>query len=184
MADPHIIKPIETVYRGHRFRSRLEARWGVFFDFLSIQWEYEPEGFILSDGTKYLPDFWLPQVKMYAEVKPEWPNYEETQKMLLLSRGSGFRVLVLDGPPDMLNYWTCLQIDPQDGGADVVEWCDVILEEGHNYHLNEHRFYSYTGAEFPHRERLSDVLYPEMKNAVHAARAARFDGLDSGGGQR
>jgi hypothetical protein len=26
------IQAIETVYRGHRFRSRLEARWAVFFD--------------------------------------------------------------------------------------------------------------------------------------------------------
>lgn len=25
------IKPIETVYKGYRFRSRLEARWAVFF---------------------------------------------------------------------------------------------------------------------------------------------------------
>ena len=26
------IKPIETNYKGYRFRSRLEARWAVFFD--------------------------------------------------------------------------------------------------------------------------------------------------------
>ena len=26
------IKPIETHYKGYRFRSRLEARWAVFFD--------------------------------------------------------------------------------------------------------------------------------------------------------
>ena len=24
-------QPIETMYRGYRFRSRLEARWAVFF---------------------------------------------------------------------------------------------------------------------------------------------------------
>lgn len=37
------IKPIETVYKGYRFRSRLEARWAVFFDAQGIEWEYEPE---------------------------------------------------------------------------------------------------------------------------------------------
>ena len=39
------IKPIETYYNGYRFRSRLEARWAVFFDALGVPYEYEPEGF-------------------------------------------------------------------------------------------------------------------------------------------
>lgn len=51
------IKPIETRYKGYRFRSRLEARWAVFFDTAGIKWEYEPEGFELPSGRKYLPDF-------------------------------------------------------------------------------------------------------------------------------
>lgn len=51
------IKAIETVYNGYRFRSRLEARWAVFFDALGVDYEYEPEGFDLGDGTRYLPDF-------------------------------------------------------------------------------------------------------------------------------
>lgn len=41
------IKAIETCYAGCRFRSRLEARWAVFFDALGLEWEYEPEGFEL-----------------------------------------------------------------------------------------------------------------------------------------
>ena len=52
-----MIKAIETRYKGYNFRSRLEARWAVFFDALGIAWEYEPEGFELPDGTRYLPDF-------------------------------------------------------------------------------------------------------------------------------
>jgi hypothetical protein len=42
------ILPIETLYRGYRFRSRLEARWAVFFDVAGIPWQYEVEGFDLS----------------------------------------------------------------------------------------------------------------------------------------
>jgi hypothetical protein len=42
------IKPIETLYRGYKFRSRLEARWAVFFDVAGIAWQYEPEGFDLT----------------------------------------------------------------------------------------------------------------------------------------
>lgn len=51
------IKPIETLYHGYRFRSRLEARWAVFLDSLGVKYEYEPEGFKLPDGSMYLPDF-------------------------------------------------------------------------------------------------------------------------------
>jgi hypothetical protein len=26
------LRPLETLYNGYRFRSRLEARWAVFFE--------------------------------------------------------------------------------------------------------------------------------------------------------
>lgn len=64
-----MIKAIDTVYNGYKFRSRLEARWAVFFDTIGIKYEYEPEGITLSDGTLYLPDFYLPQFYSYFEVK-------------------------------------------------------------------------------------------------------------------
>lgn len=73
-----MFKPIETVYRGYRFRSRLEARWAVFFDSLGIPWEYEREGFNL-DGEYYLPDFYLPHLDLWVEIKPgdpeQWPDH-------------------------------------------------------------------------------------------------------------
>lgn len=68
------IKAIETEYNGYRFRSRLEARWAVFFDAMNIQYAYEEEGFekyIGDQKEKYLPDFrlGLPGSGIYAEVK-------------------------------------------------------------------------------------------------------------------
>ena len=74
------MKAIETVYDGHRFRSRLEARWAVFFNTAGIKYEYEPEGFELKDGTRYLPDFYLPELDVYAEVKADSPEAEEDIK--------------------------------------------------------------------------------------------------------
>lgn len=59
-----MIKAIETEYNGYRFRSRLEARWAVFFDALGVKYQYEMEGFEFEDGTRYLPDFWLPNVNL------------------------------------------------------------------------------------------------------------------------
>lgn len=71
------IKPIETIYNGYRFRSRLEARWAVFFDAAGIKYEYEPEGFVGYLGVKYLPDFFLPEFDIYAEVKGSDEQLEE-----------------------------------------------------------------------------------------------------------
>lgn len=70
-----ILKAINTEYKGYRFRSRLEARWAVFFDACGVEWEYEPEGYDLGDGIYYLPDFLLHGVAgraggdLYVEVK-------------------------------------------------------------------------------------------------------------------
>jgi hypothetical protein len=59
---------IETRYAGCRFRSRLEARWAVFFNHLGVEWQYEPQGFVV-DGIPYLPDFLLPECGTWVEVK-------------------------------------------------------------------------------------------------------------------
>ena len=63
---PNGLSPIETRYKGYRFRSRLEARWAVFFDSIGVEWEYEKQGYNVN-GTKYLPDFWLPYEPMRDE---------------------------------------------------------------------------------------------------------------------
>lgn len=34
---------IDTHYKGYRFRSRLEARWAIFFDRIQLPYLYEPE---------------------------------------------------------------------------------------------------------------------------------------------
>lgn len=63
------IRAIPTVYDGVQFRSRLEADWAKTLDDLAIAWTYEPEGYRLSDGTCYSPDFYLPGPKAWLEVK-------------------------------------------------------------------------------------------------------------------
>ncbi|GAA4676648.1 hypothetical protein GCM10023347_33690 [Streptomyces chumphonensis] len=62
------IHAIETIYAGRRFRSRLEARWAVFFDEVGVSWEYEPQGYVI-DGQPYLPDFLLTDCGTWVEVK-------------------------------------------------------------------------------------------------------------------
>lgn len=88
-----MIKAIPTKYKGYEFKSRIEARWAVFFDALGLKWEYEKEGYVLSDGTWYLPDFWLPDLYMrdkdkkgiWIEVKGAYPSKEEQLKCELFT---------------------------------------------------------------------------------------------------
>lgn len=73
--EQKIIQAIETEYNGYRFRSRLEARWAVFFDAIGADYKYEPEGYRLEDGSRYLPDFYLTNVSgrgtrnIFIEIK-------------------------------------------------------------------------------------------------------------------
>lgn len=77
------IPAIQTKYKGYHFRSRLDARWAVFFDACGVRWEYEKEGYDLSDYSeeigdfqlgRYLPDFYLPELKTWVEIKGGLPD--------------------------------------------------------------------------------------------------------------
>jgi hypothetical protein len=91
------LRAIETVYHGYRFRSRLEARWAVFFDSLGVPFEYEKEGFELEGAGRYLPDFWLPQQECWIEIKPVEPNQSEQEKAGALALATGHPVALFIG---------------------------------------------------------------------------------------
>lgn len=74
------LKAIDTRYNGRLYRSRLEARWAVFMDALGVRFEYEPEGYemTMDDGSiRYLPDFWLPDLECFVEIKREPSGAED-----------------------------------------------------------------------------------------------------------
>lgn len=73
-------KPTPYTSRDGRrtfFRSRLEARWAIYFDLVHIEWEYEPEQFKLKDSMPYTPDFRLKEL-CWIEVKPEAGAIDDT----------------------------------------------------------------------------------------------------------
>lgn len=90
------MESLPTSFNGYRFRSRLEARWAVFFHTLQIDYRYEPEGYNL-EGTRYLPDFWFPEQDCWIEVKPYTPTEAEREKARLLALHSGKEVYILAG---------------------------------------------------------------------------------------
>lgn len=97
------IKAIETLYKGYRFRSRLEARWAVCFDSLGIRWEYEKQGYVVND-TPYLPDFWvpypfIPDAGFWIEIKPTEPTQGEIDLVAGLVEMTGHRGFLIAGQP-------------------------------------------------------------------------------------
>ena len=70
-----MITQIQTHYKGYWFRSRLEARWAVFFEVSGIRWLYEQQGFNVN-GKPYLPDFYLPDFG-YFEVRGRYEYDDE-----------------------------------------------------------------------------------------------------------
>ncbi len=101
------LKPIETHYKGYRFRSRLEARWAVFWDSLGISWEYEPEGFELGDGLRYLPDFkvnYPDQKDVWFEVKGDINGMSQHDWDKVARFSEKNTLFILDGTPACRMY--------------------------------------------------------------------------------
>ena len=155
---------IETHYKGYRFRSRLEARWAVYFDALSMKWEYEKEGFDLGSAGWYLPDFWLPEASTWAEVKPTDFTSSELEKLKRLGDLTGARVLLLVGVPDLRSYWC---YDP----SFVNQTYDVAV----CWYKETGRFYGSLDGDLSGNGFDEDVL-----PGVRAARSARFEHGENG----
>lgn len=143
------IKAIETRYKGYRFRSRLEARWAVFFDAMGWQWEYEPEGFDLGEAGWYLPDFKVYGHDsngdfnvFYFEVKPKDKAIPERDKQKLFAFGklcveelitSGYGdFILLDGVPDEKLYLSAgAVVNPEKWPFEPLWWgMDVSYRQG------------------------------------------------------
>ena len=99
------IKAIPTKYNGVEFRSRLEARWAVWFDRMGIAWQYEPEGFNVC-GEAYLPDFRLPDVfgGVYVEIKPKELKGAEMDRAMRFVREFDGELLLICGLPKFGDY--------------------------------------------------------------------------------
>lgn len=176
-------RAIETRYNGFRFRSRLEARWAVFFDALGIRYEYEREGYELPGGVRYLPDFWLPQQECFIEIKG-WQIAEGDETYLKA------------------------QLLAEELEAFVYVFCGQIRDAGNTLGLEFHPWMRIEGHEQPEPEhvwwfrcpvclvwQLGSVIWqlrcdclnhhpsrnPDLITALDRARQARFEFGESGG---
>jgi hypothetical protein len=89
---------LPTEYNGVTFRSRLEARWAVFFDHMGIRYLYEPARVTTPLGW-YIPDFYLPDLQTFWIVKGDDIDETEEEKVqYLASRGYGAVIARSDVP--------------------------------------------------------------------------------------
>ncbi len=124
-------KPLDTRYKGYLFRSRLEARWAVFYDALHLNWIYEMEGFDLGGGLTYLPDFFFPDLKIWIEIKAQRPTKVEMTKVERLAKLSGQRVYIFFG---VIPYYNGVHLEqtfdsawvyyPHGGWDGDYWWCE------------------------------------------------------------
>ncbi|MEV5754679.1 hypothetical protein AB0L00_43310 [Actinoallomurus sp. NPDC052308] len=75
-------EPVPRRYNWTDFRSTLESDWAATLDSLGIEWEYEPTKFTLPSGAWYLPDFHLPKIGTWLEVKGTGVPGEEKAREL------------------------------------------------------------------------------------------------------
>lgn len=86
-----------TKFNGVTFRSKLEARWSVFFTMLGLSYIYEHEYFILPDDVYYKPDFFIDAIPYsIIEIKPTKPTKGEKDKCRELSK-LDYNVMLLAG---------------------------------------------------------------------------------------
>jgi hypothetical protein len=86
-----------TEYKGIHFKSRLEARWAIFFDSLNIAYQYKPEEFEF-EGIIIVPNFYLPQHDSYVKITDTMPDEDdENAEEMLLSLYTGKSVYILIG---------------------------------------------------------------------------------------
>jgi hypothetical protein len=138
------VAPKPTLFKGVRFRSRLEARWAAMFDLLGLKWDYEP-----IDLAGWTPDFritvevpvWMdvddeldetpPQkigtatVNVFAEVKPVYEDHFHGHSIFAkaLAKQRDIWVLLLGGAPQHATIGELC--DPPELRTAGTKWGDV-----------------------------------------------------------
>ena len=176
------VQAIETRYKGYRMRSRLEARWAVVLDHLNVKWEYEKEGFTLSNGRRYLPDFYLSEFDIWVEIKPGFDK--DTADLLEVFAKDVGAILWLAGNPMQFESWL-LCLDANRNSKVLCSACLKLNGFGEAkifcYDMDAGIYYAGTDTHI-----VNGLVFPMLpdekatESALMAGRAARFEFGESG----
>ncbi|HEY6276920.1 MAG TPA: hypothetical protein VIX86_11375 [Streptosporangiaceae bacterium] len=147
------IEAVPRWYHQTAFRSSLEADWACSLDRLGIGWQYEPVGVQLPTGDGYVPDFWLPAIGTYLEVKGDqvpgrWKAHDLARmtacqcKEECRCQWPGGQVVIIGRPPTWSpasdTRYTLTWEDPLSANTPLVRcqschmWAWVRLRDGLN----------------------------------------------------
>lgn len=128
---------IPSIYGGVKMRSKSEAKFAEWCDQHELKWAYEPEGFC-AGGQSYLPDFYLPEIRTFVEIKP-LIFIKECSKMLPIISSvemHKFSFLVIDMHPKItpLLFWD--SIDACDSSFFMEEPRGNSAQQSNEFHIN------------------------------------------------
>ena len=105
---------------------------------MNIGYEYEPEGFELDSGVRYLPDFYLPALNIYVEIKPMATllNRNDVIKINTFGLSENINLLLIIGSPGkqrmfLINRHSSLPYDDIEGC-----YSDYTTNKGEEYILS------------------------------------------------
>lgn len=196
------MRAIQTEWRGYNFRSRLEARYAVLFEDAGLEWRYEVQGFELNDGRRYLPDFYLPDLDLYVEIKGVEPDPEVerllrdfTRPIILMVGLPDFGSRLFDGIRGKLFTYSTSEIGRMPFIADAElsrcreceEWVVCVhpesdaLHEGECELIHQRSQWQTWGPHCEHGFEKDWQVHShhELEQAAKAAKSARFEHGDS-----
>ncbi len=169
-----MLKPAMAEFKGRRFRNRMEARWGVFFDTLGLRWDYEPEVFDLPSGHSIWPTFWIPCETFlnggyWIIITDSTPTSIEIHKCAGLSLGTGHITGIFCSTPHERTDTHSIGVLRDSGGKPLstkIKKCDnstkVLLTP----------LYAWAFRLCAHQN--VDFEWGSVTSAIRAARSARF----------
>ena len=139
------IQAKKVCYRGIQYRSTLEAKTAQSLDNLGIPYQYEPDGYQLTNGVWYKPDFYLPGAKQFIECKGVMST-EDSAKICGLVQDTGIPVVVISYDNIMLVIrWEDGDIVTYSGDSMMLGWCRECKQA---YFYSEEGSYECTGCTY------------------------------------
>jgi len=83
---------MQWCYKDIFMRSGLEVLFALYLDNTKQIWEYEPEIFLLQNGMRYRPDFYLPALDKWIEIKGYFKSKDFEKHELFKATGRKLEV--------------------------------------------------------------------------------------------
>lgn len=92
--------------RGEYLMATGEARTAKWLDLIGLDWAYNNRSINVGHNITYVPDFYLPELKLYIEVKNKEPKFTEPYEYekIRLFHEMGNDVYIMRRPPIQVNF--------------------------------------------------------------------------------